>query len=83
MESRAAGLSPAARSSDGSSPQSDRPPSASHVHTRTERVLVLLRAGAPVSEISTGSRWSSRSRRRNPARLVSTEAVLSGRDAWS
>lgn len=46
-------------------------------HTRTERVLVLLKAGLPLSTINTGNRYSGCSCRRKPARFVSTDAVLS------
>lgn len=40
----------------GTAPQDKATPSESQSHTRTESVLVLLRAGFPLSTINTGSR---------------------------
>lgn len=34
-------------------------PAASHVHTVTDRVLVLLRDGLPLSATTTGRKWTS------------------------
>ncbi|TNN55717.1 hypothetical protein EYF80_034082 [Liparis tanakae] len=64
---------------EATAPQDRATLSESQSHTRTDSVLVLLRAGLPLSTISTGSRYTSCSRRRKPPRLVSTDAVLS---AW-
>jgi len=62
---------------EATAPQDRATLSESQSHTRTDSVLVLLRAGLPLSTISTGSRYTSCSRRRKPPRLVSTDAVLS------
>lgn len=77
--SRAPVLRPAGREK-ATDPHASGTPSASHWHTRTERVLVLLKAGLPLSTISTGNQYRDCSRLRKPARLVSTDAVLSERD---
>lgn len=61
-------------------PQDSATPSESQSHTRTESVLVLLRAGFPLSTINTGSRYIGCSLLRKPPRLVSMEAVLSGEE---
>lgn len=58
-------------------PHDKATPSESQSHTRTESVLVLLRAGLPLSTINTGRRYIGCSRLRKPPRFVSMDAVLS------
>lgn len=53
-------------------------PAASQLQTVMDRVLVLLRGGRLLSEITTGRRWSGWSRCRNPPGRVRMDAVLSG-----
>lgn len=67
------------RRSSGAPWRQDRgSPAASQLQTVMESVLVLLRGGRLLSEITTGRRWSSRPRPRNPPGRVRMDAVLSG-----
>lgn len=65
--------------SSGDAPrlQDRRFPAPSQVQTTIDSVLVLLRDGLLLSEITTGRKCTSRSRRRKPPRRVRTDAVLS------
>ena len=81
MHARMAMRAPVLRPADSmkaSVPQDWGEPSPSHSHTRMESVLVLLRAGVPLSTMSTGSRYIDCCLRWKPVRLVKMEAVLSG-----
>lgn len=73
----AAAFSPTTSSDDVPQLQKRRFPFRSHSQTVTDSVFVLLRDGLPPSEITTGRKWTSWSRCRNPPRLVRTDAVLS------
>lgn len=79
MATRAPVLRPAG-SVYATAPHDWATPSESQSHTLTDRVLVLLSAGLPLSTINTGSRYSTCSRLRNPPRFVTMDAVLSGRE---